>query len=48
MQTLKSFQHLKELDSLLKEDRNEKECFIFIGLFISDFDIDLTSCNSYC
>ena len=43
---LKTFQHLKEFDSLLKYGRNEKGCFIYIDLLISDFDIDFTSCNS--
>ena len=42
MQTVKSFQYLKELDYLLKDSRNEKGCFISIGLLINDFRIDLT------
>ena len=35
-------------DSLLKDGRNEKGCFISIGLLISNLGINLISCNSYC
>ena len=50
MQSTEEFSSFRGIGQLfeIKDGRNEKEYFISIGLLISDFGIDLTSCNSYC
>ena len=48
MQSIEEFLAFRGIGQLVeKMVEMKKECFISIGLLISDFGIDLTSCNSY-
>ena len=48
MQSIEKFWAFRGIGQLVeKMVEIKKKCFIFIGLLISDFGIDLTSCNSY-
>ena len=50
MQSTEEFSAFRGIGQLVEKmvEMKKKKCFISIGLLISDFDIDLTSCNSYC
>ena len=49
MQSTEDFSAFRGIGQLVEKIvEMKKKCFISIGLLISDFDIDLTSCNSYC
>ena len=49
MQSIEEFSAFRGIGQLVKKmvEIKKKKCFISISLLISDFGIDLTSCNSY-